>query len=137
MSEYFEIDRPSPYMLLVAPVTESRKIPMTDEQERLFGIDKLNVSRSDIPAVTHIDYSARIQTVSRDTNPLYYDVIQAFYQKTRMPGHHQHVVQRPRRADRLPAGGGVQVLHAYGNGLPGHGEFHPRKEGPGTIRKRR
>ncbi|MGA9121287.1 MAG: carbamoyltransferase [Bacteroidota bacterium] len=85
VSEYFQIDRPSPYMLLVAPVTESRKISMTQEQEQLFGIDKLNVSRSDIPAVTHIDYSARIQTVSRDTNPLYYDLIQAFYQKTGCP----------------------------------------------------
>jgi carbamoyltransferase len=72
-------------MLLVAPVTESRKITMTEEQERLFGIDKLNVSRSDIPAVTHIDYSARIQTVNRETNPLYYDLIQAFYQKTGCP----------------------------------------------------
>ncbi len=85
VSEYFQIDKPSPYMLLVAPVTESRKITMTDEQERLFGIDKLNVARSDIPAVTHIDYSARIQTVNRETNPLYYDLIQAFYQKTGCP----------------------------------------------------
>jgi carbamoyltransferase len=58
---------------------------MTPEQERLFGIDKLNVARSDIPAVTHIDYSARIQTVSRETNPLYYDVIDAFAKKTGCP----------------------------------------------------
>ena len=85
VSEYFQIDRPSPYMLLVAPVTESRKIMMTKEQEQLFGIEKLNVPRSDIPAVTHIDYSARIQTVNRETNPLYYDLIKAFYQKTGCP----------------------------------------------------
>jgi carbamoyltransferase len=85
VSEYFQINRASPYMLLVAPVTEDRKIPMTTEQERLFGIDKLNVARSDIPAVTHIDYSARIQTVNRETNPLYYDVIAAFAAKTGCP----------------------------------------------------
>ncbi len=85
VSEYFQINTPSPYMLLVAGVTEDRRIPMTDDQERLFGIDKLNVSRSDIPAVTHIDYSARVQTVSRETNPLYYDLIKAFGRKTGCP----------------------------------------------------
>ena len=65
-------------MLLVAPVKRERQIPMSDEQRRLWGIDKLNVVRSDIPAVTHIDYSARIQTVTRDTNPNYYDLIKEF-----------------------------------------------------------
>ncbi len=85
VSSYFQIDRESPYMLLVAPVVEDRKIPMTQDQERLFGIEKLNVPRSDIPAVTHIDYSARIQTVNRRTNPLYYDLIEAFYRKTGCP----------------------------------------------------
>ncbi len=82
VSDYFEIDRESPYMLLVADVTKDRRISMTAEQQELFGIDKLNVVRSDIPAVTHIDYSARIQTVDRETNPLYYDLIQEFYQRT-------------------------------------------------------
>ena len=85
VSDYFQIDRASPYMVLVAPVTEDRRIAMTPDQERLFGIDKLNVARSDLPAVTHIDYSARIQTVSRETNPLYYDVIDAFGKKTGCP----------------------------------------------------
>jgi carbamoyltransferase len=85
VSDYFQIDRASPYMLLVAPVTEDRKIAMTPDQEQLFGIDKLNVARSDLPAVTHIDYSARIQTVNRETNPLYYDVIDAFARKTGCP----------------------------------------------------
>lgn len=85
VSDYFQIDTPSPYMLLVAGVANERRIPMTPDQERLFGIDKLNVSRSDIPAVTHIDYSARIQTVTRDTNPLYYDLIRAFERKTGCP----------------------------------------------------
>jgi carbamoyltransferase len=85
VSEYFEIDRGSPYMLLVAPVVKNRRIAMTDDQHRLFGIDKLNVVRSEIPAVTHIDYSARIQTVHKETNPLYYEMIRAFYEKTGCP----------------------------------------------------
>jgi carbamoyltransferase len=75
VSDYFELGGESPYMLLVAPVKRERQIPMTEGQRRLWGIDKLNIVRSDIPAVTHIDYSARIQTVSRDTNPNYYDLI--------------------------------------------------------------
>jgi carbamoyltransferase len=82
VAEYFQMDRPSPYMLLVAPVTPERMIPMTPAQEALFGIDKLNVPRSDIPAVTHIDYSARVQTVEREDNDLYYDVIRRFAEKT-------------------------------------------------------
>src|ERR1051325_11158626 len=82
VSDYFELDDESPYMLLVAPVKRSRQISMTPEQQRLWGIDQLNVVRSDIPAVPHIDYSARIQTVSRDTNPNYYDLIQEFERLT-------------------------------------------------------
>ncbi|HEV8509918.1 MAG TPA: carbamoyltransferase [Gemmatimonadales bacterium] len=82
VSDYFEIDCESPYMLLVAPVRRERQIAMTDQQQRLWGIDQLNVVRSDIPAVTHIDYSARIQTVSRDTNPPYYDLIREFERLT-------------------------------------------------------
>jgi carbamoyltransferase len=80
--EYFELETSSPYMLLVAPVVDRRRIPMTGEQEALFGIDKLNVPRSDIPAVTHVDYSARIQTVEREDHPLYYDLIEAFRRRT-------------------------------------------------------
>ena len=82
VSDYFDMNADSPYMLLVAPVREERRIPLTAEQHKLWGIDKLNVPRSDIPAVTHIDYSARIQTVSRDTNPRYYDMIRAFERRT-------------------------------------------------------
>ncbi len=78
VSEYFELDRPSPYMLLVAPVARGRRKPMTAEQEKLFGIDKLNVSRSDVPAITHVDYSARVQTVNRDTAPKYHGLLKAF-----------------------------------------------------------
>jgi carbamoyltransferase len=82
VAEYFELDRDSPYMLLVAPVREDRQIAMGPEQERLWGIDRLNVPRSDIPAVTHVDYSARIQTVDRAWNRDYYDLIRAFERRT-------------------------------------------------------
>jgi carbamoyltransferase len=78
VSDYFEMDVDSPYMLLVAPVKKERQVPMTEEASKLWGIEQLNTVRSDIPAVTHIDYSARVQTVTRDTNADYYDLIQAF-----------------------------------------------------------
>jgi carbamoyltransferase len=78
VADYFDLDTDSPYMLLVAPVRADRRIPLTDAQHKLWGIEKLNVPRSDLPAVTHIDYSARVQTVTRDTNPGYYDLIKAF-----------------------------------------------------------
>lgn len=80
--DYFELDCESPYMLLVAPVRENIRRKMTDDENSLFGIQKLNVKRSTIPAVTHVDYSARIQTVSKDDSPLYYRLIEAFYKKT-------------------------------------------------------
>ncbi len=85
VSEWFDIDRESPYMLLVAEVAKKQQIPMTAEQEKLFGIEKLNVPRSTIPAATHVDYSARIQTVHRETNPRYYDLIDAFFKQTGCP----------------------------------------------------
>jgi carbamoyltransferase len=82
VSEYFELDTDSPYMLLVAPVRKERQIPMTEEQRALWGIEQLNIPRSDIPAVTHIDYTARIQTVCRESSPDYYDLIRAFEART-------------------------------------------------------
>ena len=82
VSDYFEMDGDSPYMLLVAPVKEDIRIPMTAEQEQLFGIDKLRLSRSQLPSITHVDYSARIQTVHADTNPRYYRLIKAFEAKS-------------------------------------------------------
>jgi carbamoyltransferase len=81
-SEFFEIDCDSPYMLLVAPVRGDRRLPCNPNQEDLWGIDLLNVPRSDIPAVTHVDYSARIQTVHKETNPRYYHLLKAFEAKT-------------------------------------------------------
>jgi len=82
VSDYFELACESPYMLLVAPVKQERQIPMTDAQRALWGIDQLNVPRSDVPAVTHVDYSARVQTVDRETNANYYDLIAEFERLT-------------------------------------------------------
>ena len=85
LNEWFELDCISPYMLLVAEVNKQKQIKMTKENEKLFGIDKLNIKRSSIPAVTHVDYSARIQTVHKETNPRYYDLIKEFNRNTNCP----------------------------------------------------
>jgi carbamoyltransferase len=85
VSEWFDIDSDSPYMLLVADVAKSKQLPMTPEQEKLFGIEKLNVPRSQIPAITHVDYSARIQTVHAHTNPKYFELITKFKELTGCP----------------------------------------------------
>jgi len=85
VADWFELDSDSPYMLLVADVVKRRRKPMTAEQEKLFGIEKLNVPRSDIPAVTHVDYSARIQTVHRETNPRYHALLTRFKELTGCP----------------------------------------------------
>jgi carbamoyltransferase len=82
LSDYFELDCESPYMTFVADVRENRRRKMTNVEEKLFGIDKLNVPRSDIPAVTHVDYSARIQTVHKETNPRYHALLEAFKSRT-------------------------------------------------------
>lgn len=82
VSEYFEIDKESPYMLLVADVKKERRRKMTEDEEKLWGIEKLNVVRSDIPAITHVDYSARLQTVHKETNPRYYKLIEQFEKNT-------------------------------------------------------
>jgi carbamoyltransferase len=85
VAEWFELASDSPYMLLVADVVEPRRRPMTAAELTLFGIDKLNVVRSEIPAVTHVDYSARIQTVHHETNPLYHRLIAEFKRRTGCP----------------------------------------------------
>src|SRR5215472_7561525 len=82
VADYFDLNADSPYMLLVAPVVESRRTRLTKEQESLWGIDLLNVPKSDIPAATHVDYSARVQTVHEDTNPRYYRLLKTFEAKT-------------------------------------------------------
>ncbi len=85
LKDWFNIDVESPYMLLVAEVNSNKKIDMTEDQKKLFGIDKLNVKRSLIPAVTHVDYSARVQTVDKYTNKCYYDLLLKFKEKTGCP----------------------------------------------------
>ncbi|MBT7623922.1 MAG: carbamoyltransferase [Flavobacteriaceae bacterium] len=85
LSDWFDINVDSPYMLLVADINLDKQIQMSDEQKKLFGIDKLNIKRSEIPAVTHVDYSARIQTVDKKYNKYYYDLIAKFKEKTGCP----------------------------------------------------
>jgi carbamoyltransferase len=85
VKEWFELHTDSPYMLLVADVVQGRRKPMTPDQQKLFGAGKLNVARSDIPAVTHVDYSARVQTVHKETNPRYHALLTAFKERTGCP----------------------------------------------------
>ena len=85
LSDWFDISEDSPYMLMVANINKDKAISMSEEQKKLFGIDKLNIKRSEIPAVTHVDYSARIQTVHKETNEKYYKLIQKFKEKTNYP----------------------------------------------------
>jgi carbamoyltransferase len=85
LSEWFDINVDSPYMLMVSNINNNKIIEMTEDQKQLFGIDKLNIKRSEIPAVTHVDYSARIQTVDKQTNEKYYKLIKKFKDKTNCP----------------------------------------------------
>ena len=119
VSDWFELDYDSPYMLLVADVQPGRRRTMTEEEQKLFGIDKLNVPRSEIPAVTHIDYSARVQTVHRETNPRFHALLERIQAAHRLSGAGQHQLQRARRADRLHSGGCVPLLHGQRDRDPG------------------
>ena len=85
VGDWFEQTQPSPYMLIVAPVAASKRIAMTEAEQGLFGIDKLNIARSEVPAITHVDYSARLQTVHRETNPRFHRLIEAFAERTGCP----------------------------------------------------
>jgi carbamoyltransferase len=85
VSSWFEFDGDSPYMLLVADVSPARRLPALEDTKAAWGIEQLNIPRSTVPAITHVDYSARIQTVRRETNPFYHDVIDAFYRLTGCP----------------------------------------------------
>ena len=103
VSEWFDLTSDSPYMLVVADVREGKRRHMTADEQALFGIDKLNVPRSEIPAVTHVDYSARIQTVHGNTNPLFHQTAQPIQGADRLPDPGQHQLQRSRRTDRMHA----------------------------------
>jgi len=124
--DYFEIDKEqkSPYMLVVAPVRPEHRIPMTEAQQNLFGIEKLNVPRSSLPAITHVDYSARLQTIHKETNPRFHGLLTEFDKKTGCPpGVGEYLVQCAWRADRGEPGRCLSVFHAYGDGLPGTGKL--------------
>jgi carbamoyltransferase len=124
VADWFELAEDSPYMLLVADVVERRRRAMTAEEQALFGIDKLNVSRSEIPAVTHVDYSARVQTVHAATNPRFHALISAFKQQTGCPVlvntsfnvRGEPIVNTPEDAFRCFMGSDIEVL-AIGNCL--------------------
>ena len=121
---WFELDTDSPYMLLVAPVREERQRAMSEAERALFGIDKLNVPRSEIPAVTHVDYSARVQTVHKETNPRYHALISRFRELTGCPVlvntcfnvRGEPIVCTPQDAFRCFMGSEIDVL-AVGNCL--------------------
>ena len=118
VAKWFELDADSPYMLLVADVRKDKRREMTDDEKKLFGIEKLNVPRSDIPAVTHVDYSARVQTVHKDTNPRYWELISRFKNKTGCPVlvntsfnvRGEPIVGSPEDAFRCFMGSEIEVL---------------------------
>jgi carbamoyltransferase len=118
VADWFDISTDSPYMLMVAPVVENRRVAMTEDEQKLFGIEKLNVPRSDIPAVTHVDYSARIQTVHAETNPRYHALIKAFKERTGCPVvvntsfnvRGEPIVCTPEDAFRCFMGSDIEVL---------------------------
>lgn len=118
LPEWFDLDVDSPYMLLVADVAKTRQLAMSDQDQQLFGIDQLNVPRSDIPAVTHVDYSARIQTVHRETNPRYHALITRFKALTGCPMlvntsfnvRGEPIVATPEDAFRCFMGTGLDLL---------------------------
>jgi carbamoyltransferase len=124
VADWFELDGDSPYMLLVADVAKHHRREMTPEEHALFGIEKLNVPRSSIPAVTHVDHSARIQTVHRDTNPRYHALLSAFKARTGCPVivntsfnvRSEPIVATPEDAFRCFMGTEIEVL-AAGNCL--------------------
>ncbi len=132
VADWFELDADSPYMLLVADVVPSRRRAMTDAEQALFGIDKLNVPRSEIPAVTHVDYSARVQTVHRETNPRFHALLARFKAATGCPVlvntsfnvRGEPIVGSPEDAFRCFMGSDIETL-AIGNCLLAKGEQDP------------
>ena len=132
VADWFELDSDSPYMLLVADVKKERRRRMTNEEEQLFGIDKLNVARSDIPAVTHVDYSARVQTVHADTNPRFHALISRFKEKTgcgvlvntSFNVRSEPIVCTPEDAFRCFMGNDIELL-VVGNCMLRKGEQNP------------
>ena len=136
--EYFELDGDTPvHAARRARARGASRRAMTDgAAEASVGIEKLNVPRSTIPAVTHVDYSARVQTVQREDNPRYHALLTRVRAADRLPGARQHSLQRARRADRLHARRCLSLLHAHGDGLPRAGEPRASEVGAGRERLR-
>jgi hypothetical protein len=135
VADYFDMDCDSPYMLLVAPVREGRRTPVPAESQNLWGIDLLNVPKSDIPAVTHIDYSARIQTVHEATNPRYYGLLKAFEAKTGC-GVIVNTSFNVRGGPSWLAGRRLPLLHAHRDGLA-RSEVRARRRSEAAGRRHR
>ena len=135
VSDWFDLDCDSPYMMLVAEVNKNRQRSLTDEEQKLFGIERLNIARSEIPAVTHVDYSARIQTVHRETNPRYHALLRAFKTAHRMPGPRQYQLQRARRANSMHAGRRVAMFHGNRDRLACNRQLLPREGATRLIRQ--
>ena len=134
VGDWFALDGDSPYMLLTASVKQSRCKPPAEAQDALFGIDRLNVARSDIPAVTHVDYSARVQTVHRETNPRYHALLEAFKARTGCPVIVNTSFNVRGEPHRLYPGGRLRLLHGHGPRLPRHRQLLPAQGGAGPPR---
>ena len=120
LEEWFDLQEKSPYMLLVANVAREKLKKVNSHDQALWGIDKLNVVRSSIPAVTHVDNSARVQTVSKDTNPRYHDLISHFYKKNRLPSFNQYQLQHSGGTHCLHSRGCFPLLYGNQNGYLGY-----------------
>ena len=128
VAEWFELDADSPYMLLVAPVRDRHRLPMTrSRNKRCSASTSLTWLRLRIPAVTHIDYSARVQTVHANTNPRFHALISAIQAADKLRGPGQHQLQRARRADRVHSGGCIPLLHGHGDRCARSGELRPQE----------
>ena len=126
IGEYFDLDRQSPYMLLVAPIREDKKIPLPDGYHEKPLYERLYFLRSDLPSITHIDYSARIQSVSQETNPDTGNLIQRVQEADRLRCDREHELQCSWRADCMHPRGRLSVLYEDRNGFPGCGKLSPR-----------
>ena len=134
--DYFELGADSPYMLLVAPVNKEIRIPMSESDQQLFGIEKLNVPRSSLPAITHVDYSARVQTVRPESNGRVLRGDRGLPPAYGLSGGGKHIVQCPRRTDRLHPRGRLPLFHADRDGCVGVRRHRPGEERAGRACRR-
>ncbi len=133
VNRYFETDMDSPYMLLVDRIKPELCRQMSEEESKLFGIDKLNVRRSDLPAITHVDYTARVQTVHTGHQPALPSTDQPVQAKDRVWRGDQYLLQRARRTTGVFPGRCIQVLHGHGDGCAGGRQLHPAQGTAGSV----